>query len=370
MFTNIILFRINFNILNTKIWYAIGLMSGTSLDGVDIAYVKFSNSEHNGMDSWEFAILSAKTYAYSDTWLSKLKDAFYYNKEDLSKIDVEYGTYLSGLLNQFRKEKNITKLDFIASHGHTIHHKPDEGYTLQIGNGDIIAKNTKIKTIYDFRTQDVALGGQGAPLVPIGDQLLFANYTYCLNLGGFANISFQDNNKRVAYDICAVNTVMNHYANKLGLNYDDEGNIAKSGELNLKLLEKLNNLAFYKAAYPKSLGIEFVNENLFKIIDSFNLEIKDILHTFVEHIAIQITNNLVNNGNLLITGGGAFNTYLINRIKALSSNKISLPNKNIIDYKEALIFAFLGVLRIENKVNCLKSVTGASKDHSTGVVCL
>ena len=367
----------------TKIWYSIGVMSGTSLDGVDIAYVKFENTILNGIDNWKFHILFAKTYSYSDKWLNKLKDAFYYSKNDLEKIDLEYGEYLSKLINQFRKEKAITNVDFIASHGHTIHHKPNEGYTLQIGNGKIIAKNTQIKTIYDFRTQDVNLGGQGAPLVPIGDKLLFSDYKYCLNLGGFANISFnkiKDKTleiidktlevNRIAYDICAVNTVMNHYVNKLGFEYDDKGNIAKSGKINKDLLNKLNALEFFKMDYPKSLGIEYVNDKLFPLIDSFKLDIKDILRTYIEHIAIQIINNLIDTGNLLITGGGTFNTFLIDRIKELSSNDIVIPNEKVIDYKEALIFAFLGLLKLENKVNCLKSVTGASKNHSSGEIAI
>jgi len=351
-------------------------MSGTSLDGVDIAYIKFTL---NGLNNWSFNIISSNTYPYSDEWLKKIKDALHYSKEKLSLIDLEYGEYLSDLINVFRKENNIELIDFIASHGHTIHHKPNEGYTLQIGNGKVIAKNTKTKTIYDFRTHDVALGGQGAPLVPIGDALLFSDYTYCLNLGGFANISFEkmiapknykQETKRIAYDICAVNTVMNHYVNKLGFEYDDKGNIAKSGNLNPFLLEKLNHLTFYKKRHPKSLGIEYVNEKLLPLIDSFNLEIKDILRTFIEHIAIQITYNLKMDGSLLITGGGTFNTFLINRIKNLSSNKIIIPSKEVIDYKEALIFAFLGVLRLENKINCLKSVTGATKNHCSGLIAI
>ena len=357
--------------MDTKIWFGIGVMSGTSLDGVDIAYVKFTFK-----NKWRFEILKKQTVSYSEDWLNNIKNAFFYSKKELENIDLEYGNLLADLINQFIIKNNIKNIDFIASHGHTIHHKPEKNYTLQIGNGNIIAKKTGIKTIYDFRSQDVAFGGQGAPLVPIGDELLFSEYKYCLNLGGFSNISFKEprsknqDARRVAYDICAVNTVLNHYSKKLGFDYDNNGDIAKSGKINTSLLKKLNNLEYYKMPFPKSLGIEFVNEKIIPLIDSFELEIKDVLKTFVEHIAIQITNNLTDNGNLLITGGGTFNTFLIDRIKYLSKNKIAIPNEKIIDYKEALIFAFLGLLRLENKVNCLKSVTGASKDHSSGVIVL
>lgn len=341
-------------------------MSGTSLDGVDIAYVKFTYS-----GKWSFNILNTSTIPYSLEWLSLLRKAFYYSKSELNSLDKSYGHYLSDLINQFIEVNSITKVDFIASHGHTIHHKPEEKYTLQIGSGSVITNKTGIKIIYDFRKQDVLFGGQGAPLVPIGDKLLFSDYRYCLNLGGFANISFDDKlktNARIAFDICAVNTVLNHYANKLGVEYDDKGNIAKSGKLSLELLAELNNLDFYKIKPPKSLGFEYVDNILLPLVNNYNLQEKDILHTFIEHVAFQIGSVLKNNGDLLITGGGTFNQYLITRIKHYSENKVVIPSKKIIDYKEALIFAFLGLLRLENKVNCLKSVTGANKDHSSGEI--
>lgn len=342
-------------------------MSGTSLDGVDIAYVKFTTNQSN----WDFDIITAQTFSYSKEWLHKLKESFHYSKSKLDLIDTSYGTYLAKLINQFIKDNNIDEVDFIASHGHTIHHKPNEGYTLQIGDGQVIAKHTGIKTVFDFRTEDVALGGQGAPLVPIGDELLFSTYTYCLNLGGFANISFKDiNNIRIAYDICAVNTVLNHYTNKMDVDYDDKGLIAKSGMINQSLLEELNRLDFYAQSFPKSLGIEYVKDILIPLIDNYSNEISEILRTFIEHIAIQITSNIDKKGELLITGGGAFNDFLISRIKHYSINKVVIPSKEIIDYKEALIFAFLGLLKINDEVNCLKSVTGASKNHSSGVVAL
>ncbi len=347
-----------------KTQYSIGLMSGTSLDGVDLVYTKISfDTQYN------FKIIHSETIPYPKYWEEELKKAFYYSKDKLSDLDKSYGIYLAELINTFIIKNNIKTIDFIASHGHTIHHKPEEGYTLQIGNGQIIASKTGVKTICDFRSQDVALGGQGAPLVPIGDKLLFPTYTYCLNLGGFANISFDNaKNERIAFDICPTNIVLNHYTEQLGFAYDDKGEMAQSGTVNKALLDELNELPFYKVEKPKSLGFEYVEETILPLINTFKLAINDILATYVAHIAVQIGSKLTKQGNVLVTGGGTFNTYLMKNIQAQTALTIEVPNKIIIDYKEALIFAFLGFLRNENQVNCLKTVTGATKDHSSGMV--
>jgi anhydro-N-acetylmuramic acid kinase len=226
--------------------------------------------------------------------------------------------------------------------------------------------------VCDFRVQDVALGGQGAPLVPIGDKLLFSDYDFCLNLGGFANISTDNDTDRIAYDVCPVNIVLNRYVEQLGLNYDDEGKIASTGTINEELFEKLNDLEFYKANYPKSLGLEWVDKNIFPLIDAFQLEIQDVLKTFVEHIAVQLASeiNKKSHASVLVTGGGVYSTYLVNRLEAYSKNEIIIPSKAIIEFKEALIFGFLGVLKLRNEVNCLKSVTGASQNHCSGKIYL
>lgn len=344
---------------------AIGLMSGTSLDGVDLVYVVF---EKNAIISHK--MIHAKTYAYSSIWKDKLKKAYYLSLDELNTFDNQFGIFLGDLINRFVSEYDIKKIDFIASHGHTIFHKPDEGHTLQIGNGKHIAEVTNCKVVYDFRTQDIEFGGQGAPLVPIGDKLLFSKYRYCLNLGGFANISYDIEGKRIAFDICPVNIVLNHYSRKNGLEFDDSGEIASSGKLNQTLLENLNALYFYSMIAPKSLGFEFVQEYIFPLIDEYEKDIPTILRTFVEHIALQISKVVVSSGTLFITGGGAYNDYLINRIKKLVSNKVIIPESELIEYKEALIFALLGLLRIDNQINCLSSVTGAKKDHSSGKICI
>ncbi|WP_315897842.1 anhydro-N-acetylmuramic acid kinase [Gillisia sp. Hel_I_86] len=289
------------------------------------------------------------------------------------KLDADYGIFLANTILNFIKENSVQKLDFIASHGHTIFHNPAENYTFQIGNGPYISSITGIKTICNFRVQDVARGGQGAPLVPIGDKLLFSEYDYCLNLGGFSNISFSEKEQRIAYDICPVNIVLNHYVAPLKMEYDDKGALASTGNLDKNLLEELNSLVFYSDAKPKSLGYEFVVDTIFPIIDKCNLTIRDILRTFVEHVAIQISRKMNSNSGktMLVTGGGAFNTFLMERLQAYTKTQLiipEIPEETIINYKEALVFALLGFLKDEGKINCLKSVTGARKNHSSGMI--
>jgi len=349
--------------MNNKTCYCIGVMSGTSLDGVDVCYVRF-----NYGDTYDFEILKATTYKYSTTWNLALQQAFSTHEKKLKELDIDYGDYLGNLVNQFLDENDITKIDFIASHGHTIFHKPEEGYTLQIGNGQTIADVTQLKVVCDFRTQDVKFGGQGAPLVPIGDKLLFYDYDYCLNLGGFVNVSFTEGNKLIAFDICPVNIVLNYYIHKLGFPFDNNGQKASTGKINKQLFEQLNALDFYHNKPPKSLGLEWVLEYVQPMIDSYHLDIQDVLRTFTEHVAFQISKVIKEKSNILITGGGTFNKFLMQRIEFYLEQKIKLPSAELIDFKEALIFAFLGLLRLRNEVNVLGSVTGAKKDHSSGVI--
>jgi len=352
-----------------QVYRVIGIMSGTSLDGVDLVYTEIESNL-----SYKYKIIAGVTYEYSKEWLLLLKGAFSKSKEDLIDLNIQYGKYIGELVLKFKKEFAVDKVDFIASHGHTIFHRPEENYTLQIGCGNEVARIAKTKVVNDFRSQDVALGGQGAPLVPIGDRLLFSEFDYCLNLGGFANISYEEMEERKAYDICPVNIVLNYFTNQIGKSYDDKGKLASSGEINSELLEKLNSDPFYKLSFPKSLGFEFVVSNVLPEIEKFQLEIKDILRTFIEHVAIQISSEVkpaeekAKELKMLVTGGGVYNEFLMGRIKSLSNIDVKIPEKELVEFKEALIFAFLGVLRVEEKVNCLKSVTGAIKDHSGGTV--
>ncbi|MFD0989958.1 anhydro-N-acetylmuramic acid kinase [Mariniflexile jejuense] len=348
-----------------EVYNVVGVMSGTSLDGLDLVYVKFQFKK-----AWRFEIIYSETISYDSQWVETLKGLVTCSLDALKEIDFHYTNYLSLKIKSFINTYNIQDIHAICSHGHTALHQPEKGLTYQIGNMSHLAKLLEETVVCDFRVQDVALGGQGAPLVPIGDKLLFSEYDFCLNLGGFANISTEIAEERIAYDICPVNIVLNHYVKQLGFEYDDEGNIAATGTINNELLQNLNNLEFYKKIYPKSLGLEWVDKSIFPPINSFHLDVKDILATFIEHIALQLSSeiNKKNNVSVLITGGGVYNKFLIERLKIYTKNDIVIPPASIIEFKEALIFGFLGVLKLRNEVNCLKSVTGASKNHCSGEI--
>ena len=349
--------------MNDDFFYVIGLMSGTSLDGLDIVYVKFQKSDYAN-----FEILLAETISYSDIWKKRLQNAINLDKNGTSVLHNEYGVFLGIKTKEFISKNNIQKLDFIASHGHTVFHQPEKGITLQVGDGEEILKATNCTVVADFRTQDVQLGGQGAPLVPIGDRLLFSGYQACVNLGGFANISYERNDLRIAFDICPVNIVMNYYSNKMGLEYDDKGALASKGTIHQGLLKELNSLTFYSKKPPKSLGLEWVQQYVFPLVDKYKLDSHNILRTFLEHVAQQISQIIQPFDTILFTGGGVYNNFLIKRIEHLGKKNIIIPADHIINYKEALIFALLGLLKLQGQVNCLSSVTGAQKNHSSGKI--
>ena len=352
------MFKHNYNV--------IGVMSGTSLDGVDLAHINFEIK--NG--KWSYKIFECDTISYSNEMISKLKNGIHLSSIELSELNIEYTNLLGNIISEFIYKNNISNLDAVCSHGHTILHQPQNGFTLQIGNLPEIAKITNQKVVCNFRVQDVLFGGQGAPLVPIGDKILFSEFDYCLNLGGFSNISFEENNERIAFDISPVNTVLNFYANTFGLEYDDKGKISESGNVNLELLYELNKLEFYQKSYPKSLGFEFVQEIILPLLENYPISVEDKMRTFTEHIAFQIGEILkTKTGKLLISGGGVYNEFLIERIKKyLPSIEIIIPDEKTIQYKEALIFALLGVLKLRNEINVLASVTGAKQNHSSGEV--
>jgi anhydro-N-acetylmuramic acid kinase len=344
----------------------IGVMSGTSLDGVDLAHITFTAKNNK----WEFEILESETISYTTDWLNKLKIAVDFSEAQLEKLNQDYTQLLATIISSFIEKYDIKNLDAVCSHGHTILHQPQNGFTLQIGNLSKIAALINQTVVCNFRVQDVQLGGQGAPLVPIGDRILFSEYDYCMNLGGFSNVSFEQNKERIAFDISAVNTVLNFYANQLGFDYDDKGRISSTGICNGDLLNELNALDFYQKKYPKSLGFEFVKETILPLIESYTIPIEDKLNTFTEHVALQIALALPNkNGSLFITGGGAYNDFLIERIQHhLPEMKIIIPSPKILEFKEALIFALLGVLKLRGEINVLSSVTGAKSDHSSGMI--
>lgn len=344
-------------------WLVVGTMSGTSLDGLDLAAVEFRRSKNR----WNFSIVAAETKKYSGEWEEKLRTAPKLSGEQLIVLHNVYGQFTGQQINRFIKTRQLLP-DLIASHGHTVFHQPEKGFTFQAGNGACIAAETGITTVADFRTSDVALGGQGAPLVPVGDRLLFPEYEACLNLGGFANISFEQNGKRIAFDICPVNFILNDLAQKLIKPYDENGELGRQGAIDNQLLEKLNQLEFYAQNPPKSLGREWVDKNFLPIMEKSNLPVQDQLRTAYEHLALQIAKAAPASGKMLVTGGGAFNSFLMERLRQHLKCEIVIPSSEIINYKEALVFAFLGLLRYLGEINCYASVTGASRDSSSGVI--
>ena len=343
-----------------------GLMSGSSMDGVDLACSDFTWDGQK----WQYRILQAETIPYPLEFLSKLEQACNWKREKIDELDLELGSHYAELLITFHQKWTLSP-DYIASHGHTILHDPGKGITLQAGNGRIMAEKTGITVINDFRSEDVAKGGQGAPLVPLGDKLLFSDYEACLNLGGFANISCEDSKgDRIAYDLCPANMALNWVAALEGKSYDRNGEIARLGMVHSGLLAKLNQLDFYAKKAPKSLGREWFLEQFLPLMQQSDLDTKDLMATVLEHIAVQISTGINEAGihSLLITGGGALNQTLLNRLKHYSNASLRIPKESIIHFKEALIFALLGLLKIRGEVNCLASVTGGREDLSAGTI--
>ena len=350
----------------TQNYYFIGAMSGTSVDGLDLVYVKFTKTF-----SWDFKVLASKTYNYNSNWVNKLRNSINLSSNFLLQLDKEYSSFLADKILTFIDDFKIDKLHGVGSHGHTVFHKPDQGFTYQIGNLPLIANKIKKPLICDFRVQDVFLGGQGAPLVPIGDKYLFSDYDACLNLGGFSNITIKKGNKLIAYDICALNIILNSLANQLNLDYDDRGRRAEKGKLINNLYHELEYISYYNLKPPKSLGVEWVKENLKIILKKYlDKPVEDLLHTYTTHSANQIAKNLDNISSVLITGGGTYNNFLISKISQRTNCEIIIPSTDIINYKEAIIFAFLSVLKIRGEVNCFANVTGSKHDHSSGKIFL
>lgn len=349
----------------------LGIMSGTSLDGTDLCACRFSELNQQ----WSFEIVAAKTVAYSPEWGNTLKGVMHLSGYDLAFTHAALGKYFGTIAAEFIAEKNL-HIDLIGSHGHTVFHQPQHGFTCQIGDGAQIAALTGIDTVCDFRSKDVALGGQGAPLVPLGDKFLFKEYAGCLNLGGIANISYEEKGNRKGFDICPANMILNLLANTQGNAYDDSGIMAASGKIIPELLERLNTLNFYAIAGPKSLGREWLEEEFLPAMqlpkkDVSYTKAADFAHTATEHIAIKCAESFIKikeEGSILATGGGAFNTYLISRITALSGRNITVPKADIINYKEALVFGFLAVLYQNNSVNVFNSATGSLRNNIGGAL--
>lgn len=347
-------------------------MSGTSLDGLDLAYC------HIWMENatWQFDIKKTKSVSYTSEMMNELKDAIHLPAEKLLQLHHAYGTWLGKQALAFIQSHQL-KVDYIASHGHTTHHRPELGLTYQVGSGQHLANTSGHIVICDFRSNDLALGGQGAPLVPIGDRIFFGNYDFCLNLGGISNISFEVKDKRIAYDIGLANMLLNYSTRKIDLDYDEDGKLARSGHINQHLLQQLNKLEYYALPHPKSIGYEWFLAEVVPILEDSEDSIENVLHTSIHHICEQIAQQVTahatsNKKRLLVTGGGALNSFLLEILqeKLGKSIRVVVPEKIIIEFKEALVFALMGILRVEHQINVLCSVTGAKKDSSSGVVYL
>ena len=351
------------NSMQDKTYHTIGLMSGSSLDGLDIAYVIFNFQQNK----WSFELQAYECIEYPPTLLHKLKTAKQLGVEEFYKIHTQLGHYFGNAVKNFCSLQKIKHIDLVSSHGHTIFHDPENMVTCQIGCGAAIAASCGFLTVADLRSMDIAYRGQGAPIVPIGDRLLFDEYDAWLNIGGIANITIKNNDQYIAFDIAAANQILNHYSNILGKLYDENGWIAAKNKVYEPLLNQLNEHPFYQLAAPKSLDNSF-SKNIISLIDSAAISTEDKIATYTEHLAYQIAITTKKNSVLLATGGGANNSHLMNRIQSFTTCKICIPEKAIINYKEAIVMAFIGVLRIENKANILSSVTGAIKNSISGAV--
>lgn len=356
------------------IYRVIGLMSGSSLDGLDIAFVEFDESG----GKWNYQIKAAECYPYPADWVNRLKNATQLPAYDYLLLHTAYGKYMGRQVNAFIQQHHLDhQVQLISSHGHTIFHAPNLGMTAQLGDGADIAAETGINVVSDLRAMDVAFGGQGAPIVPIGEKLLLNEYSMFLNLGGIANISINKSGEHIAFDICAANRILNMLAQKEGKEYDENGAIAASGHIHTPLLTQLNSLDYYTEPYPKSLDNGFGVKVVFPMVESYNLSVADAMRTYAEHIVMQVGYNcqLLQNSpeskKMLVTGGGAFNGFVLQRLKQNLSAlhiEVVVPEVELINYKEALIMALIGILRWREEYNVIPSATGARRNSINGAV--
>lgn len=342
----------------------LGIMSGTSLDGLDLALCALRRRSGR----WSFRIERARTIPYSAGTRARLLDVMKGSAFELAQLDADLGEFIGRTSKRFLRGERI---NLIASHGHTIFHQPKLGFSTQIGSGARIAAITGITTVCDFRSADIAHGGQGAPLVPMGERLLFPQHRAFLNIGGICNFSVHEARRIIGYDVCIGNQALNHLATESGLPFDRHGSIARSGTIDQDLLKRLNRLPFHSRKPPKSLGREWFDEAMRPLIDERSIALADRMRTVVEHIAMQLAGALRRaGGSVLVSGGGARNAFLMGRISSHASVRTEVPATEVMDFKEALVFALLGVLRLRGETNALASVTGAHCDNAGGAVHL
>lgn len=342
----------------SKALNVLGMMSGTSLDGLDLCAVRFEEVE----SKITYRILAAETLAFTSFWTDQLQKAAQQSAIDLLALHASFGRWLGEEAKRFMHRHGLS-IDLVSSHGHTIFHQPNKGLSFQLGDGQHLAAAAGLEVVADFRQLDVAMGGQGAPLMPLPDKLLFPEYSRFLNLGGIANLSIQKSDATLGYDICAFNQVFNHYANKLGKPYDEGGKIAASGQVHFSLVKELDQLPYFQKEGPKSLGREEVEAWYLPLLNS--LSEQDALATMAQHAINQLSKVLGSAEPILVTGGGAYNQHVLNNLRGVIAH---VPTPEVVEFKEALGFALLGWLRYHGRTGALSTVTGAEKDHLAGVL--
>ncbi len=347
----------------------VGVMSGTSMDGLDLAHVSLTEREDG---KWDYSINEDITIEYGEKWRLRLSKLRHQNSMIFHKTDRFYGQFIGENIRQFLDDNNL-EADLVASHGHTVFHQPENNITVQIGDGNSITAFTGLPVVTNFRAIDVILGGEGAPLVGIADELLFGEYDMCLNLGGFANISGNKNDQRIAYDVCPCNIILNRIAREFEQEYDKDGEIAERGEVDYDLLGDLNAVEYYSYEPPKSLGREWISTHFWANVRASEISKEDKMKTLVDHIAQQIGNSIedicsgeASGKRIYITGGGAFNKTLISHIRTHTLAEVIVPDDSVVNYKEALAFGLLGILRVQNKTNVIAAATGAKSDSVSG----
>ena len=360
-----------------KVHHIIGLMSGSSLDGLDIAFCRFEFDESPQKGKIEWQIVTSTTIPYPSEWQTRLRQTISMSAKDLLEIDAELGRWMGIEVKKFIQEKNLD-IDLVASHGHTVFHYPEKGYSLQIGHGNHLAENCELPVLYDFRMADIAANGQGAPLAPVVDEWLFPEYNFFLNLGGIANIACHTKEGFVGYDVIGANQTLDALAGKLGMPFDKGGQIAEQGIINGKLFDLIQQIDFFDEDYPKSLDNQWVVKNITQPFLAYGETIPNKMATMVELIAQNIgkeINQLIplakgKKHQMLVTGGGAHNTFLMNRIRYYCDNtlEIIIPPKEIINGKESLLIALLGLLNLYDIPNSSPSVTGANRNTVGGIL--
>ncbi|MGB0167057.1 MAG: anhydro-N-acetylmuramic acid kinase [Luteibaculum sp.] len=345
-------------------WKALGIMSGSSLDGLDLALSEYTLNQ----EKWSFKILHRDSIELPDNLKELLKTSTSLSGEDLVLLDITYGKWIASQLGDFLAD--YPKPDVVGLHGHTVFHKPDLGYSLQIGSADHVAASVSCPVVSNFRQKNIALGGQGAPLVPIGDFHLFNDFDACVNLGGICNTTLLNRQDLLAWDISACNQVFNFLAHEMGQAFDKDGVIALSGSLDEDLLQALNRLSYYDLKAPKSIGNHWVKENFIPLVQRAKSSVPDKMHTVQRHLVDRICTELKSYGvkKALLTGGGAHNANFVQRLRDQGDIEFIVPEKQIVDFKEAIIFGFLALLRILCKENILSSYTNSKFNLSGGSI--